>query len=1004
MKKFILLLFALLTVVSVSAQSRSIRGTVVSAADGEPLVGATVVPVGGGSGTATDLDGKFHLTVSNKVSQLTVSYIGMKPVTVPVQDNMTIRLETSDTRLDEVVVTGYGSGKKLGSIVGSVAVIGEQNFENLTTPTFVDALQGQVAGLSIFSSSGDPSSVDNQIRLRGLNSLNAGTTPLFILDGAPVTQTVFTTLNPNDIESITVLKDAASVAIYGSRAANGVIVITSKKGKYGQQARVTIRAKYGWSQLTPDKVDMMNSDQYIEYRDKIGQPVSQGIKDLVNKHGISTNWRDEIFDGSAPTYSLEGAVTGGTERTSYYISLNHLNQEGIIAQSGMRRETMRVSVDSKVTDWFRVGLQTNLGYTKYETNNESGASYSGGGLYPTNPMLFARKALPYDSPYYYTFDDNGNIMWGDRAEYLHYTGMPTPDYIRSGRSVLRNRLTINAALYEAFTPIKGLTLRAQQAVDAYDTRLKNLGFPKETLYTPMGDVYANGGTAGELVTGYNQQSFSRYYSFTYTNTAEYNFNIADVHNVRALVGEESIISQSEGFGVFSEGQSDRRQMLLTQGTSVAISDLSESLVRTVMNSIFAQLSYDYDSKYFFDFTYRRDGSSKFAPGHRWANFFSVGGMWNIKSEKFLQPYTWLDDLKFRISYGTTGNSSIDNYMYYGLIGAGNVYNGQGSLGISQAANSDLTWETVKSFDLGLNFGLFNILDVDVDFYNKQTCDMLLEIPYSYTTGFDGGWGNVGGMRNRGVDVDVKANIINTRDWTWNVRANFNYNKNEITDLYDGLDELPFLNANVIYKVGHDAGSFYCVKYAGVDPRDGQQMWYTKDGNLTKVFNETRDSQILDKSQYSPWSGGFGTDLRWKGLSLRMDFTWAAKKYMINNDLYFITNNNFATSYNQRVEMLNVWTKPGDITDIPAPGQALQSDDRWLEDASFVRLKNLTLQYSLPKAWVKKACLSGVNLHFTGRNLLTFTSFTGYDPEPESNIVAFFYPNTRQYEFGIEVSF
>ena len=212
----------------------------------------------------------------------------MKPVTVPVQDNMTIRLETSDTRLDEVVVTGYGSGKKLGSIVGSVAVIGEQNFENLTTPTFVDALQGQVAGLSIFSSSGDPSSVDNQIRLRGLNSLNAGSTPLFILDGAPVTQTVFTTLNPNDIESITVLKDAASVAIYGSRAANGVIVITSKKGKYGQQARVTIRAKYGWSQLTPDKVDMMNSDQYIEYRDKIGQPVAQSIKDLVSKHGIST--------------------------------------------------------------------------------------------------------------------------------------------------------------------------------------------------------------------------------------------------------------------------------------------------------------------------------------------------------------------------------------------------------------------------------------------------------------------------------------------------------------------------------------------------------------------------------------------------------------------------------------------------------------------------------------------------------------------------------------------
>lgn len=280
----------------------------------------------------------------------------------------------------------------------------------------------------------------------------------------------------------------------------------------------------------------------------------------------------------------------------------------------------------------------------------------------------------------------------------------------------------------------------------------------------------------------------------------------------------------------------------------------------------------------------------------------------------------------------------------------------------------------------------------------------MEIPYSYTTGFDSGWGNIAKMRNRGVDVDLKTKIFATRDWNWNVRVNFNYNKNEITYLYDGLDHLYMADSMTGYEVGKKAGAFYAVPYLGVDPQDGRQLWLDCNGNPTKVFNEERDSRMMNMSLYSPWTGGFGTDVRWKGLTLRLDFTWAAKKYMLNNDLWFITNNKFATDYNQRTCMLNVWTKPGDVTDIPAYGEALEFDTRWIEDASFLRLKNLTLAYSLPTNWVNKAKLSGVNLHFTGRNLLTFTNFTGYDPEPESNLVKFYYPNTRQYEFGIEVNF
>ena len=1002
MKKLFLLLTAIMTISLCGfAQNRTVKGVVVDAESDEPLIGATVMPMGGGTGTATDIDGQFTLSLPSSVKDLQISYVGYTTQKVKVEADMVIKMVNSN-QLKEVVVTGYGSGKKLGSIVGSVSVVGEDALENVPTATFVDALQGQVSGLSIYSDSGDPSSTDNSIRLRGLNSLNAGTTPLFILDGAPVTQTVFTTLNPSDIESVTVLKDAASVAIYGSRAANGVIVITSKKGKYGEQAKVTVRASMGWSQLARDGVDMMNSEQYIKFRDMIGVPVRQEMRDAWELYGISTDWLSETFSGSSPTYSLDAVVQGGGEKLSYYVSLNHYSNDGIIAQSSMRRDALRVNVNSRVNDWFRIGLQSNFGYTKYETNNESDGGYAGAGIYVTNPMVFARKALPMDSPYYWTVND-GRAVFGDRAYYLHFTGIPTPEENARDRSVWKNRVTANVTLSEQINPIKGLTLRAQQNVDAFDARINNINFALTPYTTPMGDFYDYQGRTE----GISQQSFSRYYAFTYTNTAEYSFSFGknNEHSVTALLGEESIIAKSEGFGVYAQGFNDNRTLLLPAAGTINVTDLSQSIGQQSFNSIFFNVAYDYNSKYFIEGTYRRDGSSKFAPGHRWANFWSVGAMWNMKSESFLLPVTWLDDLQFHVSYGTTGNSSISDYAYFGLVSRYSLgYNGQPAIGVSSPENDELSWETVRSFDAGFNFGFLNIFSGEVDVYHKQTVDMLLTIPWSYTTGYGGSLGNIGNMTNTGVDFDLRADIIKNKDWYWALRGNFNYNHNEITKLYDDQDELTFADASLQYKVGHNAGELYSVRYAGVDPRDGQQQWIDKDGNLTKEFNRERDAVLTGKSMYAPWGGGFGTYLRWKCLSLKVDFTWAAQKYMINNDLYFCQNSNFATSFNQTANMLNIWTAPGQVTDIPAAGQTLQFDSRWIENASFVRLKNLTLQYNFPAPLLSKLYLQGLSVHFTGRNLLTFTDYTGYDPEPESNVVAFFYPNTRQYEIGLEVTF
>lgn len=1003
MRKLFLILLSLLACgLTAFAQTATYHGTVLDAETNEPLIGVTVMPVGGGQGIATDLDGKFTLTVPSKVKEVKVSYVGMETVTVPLADNMVVKMKTAGTDLKDLVVIGYGSARKLGSVVGSVSVVGEQTLENSPTATFIDALQGEVPGLNIFSNSGDPSSTNNSVRIRGVSSLNAGTAPLYILDGAPITAAVFTTLNSDDIQNITVLKDAASVAIYGSRAANGVIVITSKKGSYGMKPKLTLRASYGWSQMVEDNVQMMNSAQYLEFRDKIGSPLPVEAKDAVLKYGISTDWRKETFDSHAPTYSINASLSGGGDMMSYYLSLDHYDADGIITQSGMRRETLRVNLNSKLTDWFRVGLQTNLGYTKYETNPEASAS----GIYTTNPMVFARIAFPYDSPNYYTIEENGKPAFGDRAMYLHYSKLTSPDFNTGIRDTHRTNVTANVNLSEQITPIPGLIIKAQQAVDAYDYRLSNKTLPYETFRTPMGDLVGDA-ALGDINTGLSQQRFERFYSWTYTNTAEYTFNLKDLHNFILLAGQESIFERQNGFGAYTEGHNDYRMMLLNQGTAVLMDNLSESIVTRTFNSYFFKADYDFDNRYFLSASLRRDGSSKFAPGHRWSTFYSVGGMWNAKNEKFLEDVAWFNQAQARISYGTTGNSSIGDYRFFGAVGM--YIGGYGPDKITTAttvtnpANHLLTWETVRSFDVGMTLRVFDRFSGEFDFYHKTTKDMLMEIPWSFTTGFGSGWGNIGSMNNTGVDVNILAEIIKGRDWNWNVRANFNYNHNRITELFNGRDSFTVAGTGIRYEVGHAAGEFYNVRYLGVDPADGKQVWLDKNDNPTKVYNEEENSVMTGKSQFAPWTGGFGSTLSWKGLAFQVDFNWAAKKYMTNNDAYFLQNAAQGASQNQTVEMLNVWTKPGDVTIYPNASETIQFDSRLLEDASFLRLKALTLSYALPKDILKKIYLDNVVLHFTGRNLWTVTKFNGYDPEPQTNVFQFAYPNTRQYEFGIEVT-
>lgn len=990
-KRLSLMLLCMVATIAAWAQT-VITGTVVSAADGEPLIGASVKVKGEKTAAVTDMNGKFKInTQAGKT--LVFSYIAMETMERPAKNGMLVKMQTAEEMMDELVVTGYGSAKKLGSLVGSVVTVDNKKMEKAVTPNFTDALAGQVSGLSVLTSSGDPSK-SASIRLRGINSINSSSTPLFILDGAPISSTMFNTLNPSDIQNITVLKDAASTAIYGSRAANGVIVITSKKGKLNEKANLVVKGQYGFSTPVSDGLQMMNSQQYIQFRDMIGQPVSQSVKDLVNNYGISTNWRDEVLSNNAPTYTVDAALTGGSENINYYLSFNHHSQEGLIEQSKMHREALRANVEARLNRWFKAGVQANLGTNSYQQNNEAEAS----DLYTSNPMIFSRLALPYDAPKYYSFDEEGNIIWGNRADVLKYSGLQHPSFVNENRSYKKNNLTLMLNAFEQLNPIEGLTIRAQQAMDGYDYTTDNRYIPYEAFTTPMG-------TSVPASEGYVSNSFQRYASYTFTHTIEYRKKVKG-HNFSALLGQESIFSRSRSFGVFTEGQTDPRQLRLTDGTSIAIGNLSDSRAEESFNSFFATLAYDFDGKYFLDASYRADGSSKFAPGHRWGHFYSVGGMWDLKKENFLKDVDWLDVLQARATYGLVGNSTgAGSYDYYGLFGTGSMYNGQSSMGISNPSNSTLTWEKVGSFNAGVSFGFLDRVVLNVDAYRRKTTDMLMEIPFSYTTGFGGGMGNIGAMVNKGFDADVNVKILKGNDFDWTFKANVNYNKNEITELFAGRDEYIIANTGLKLEVGKPYGEFYMVEFAGVDPRDGKPMWYDKDGNLTKVYNEERDSKFTGKQRFAPWSGGFGTSFSWKGLSITADFAWQAGKYMTNNDNYFLKNANQGTSFNQSVDMLNIWTKPGDITDIPKYGEQVQFDTHLLEDASFLRMKNLIVQYSFPEKWMKATKgIQNAKVFFVGRNLFTATKFSGYDPEPDINLVKFNYPNTRQFVFGMELTF
>lgn len=995
-RKLSLLIVCLLAGIQLAtAQTSKVTGVVISEEDDLPVVGASVLIVGTHTGTVTDANGNFVLTdLPPTAKKIRISFIGLTTYEGEIKPTMTVIMKSDSQLMDEVVIVGYGTGKKLGSVVGSVSTVSNKALEAKPTMNFADALQGQVAGMQVFTSSGEPTA-SSSMRVRGYTSLNAGTAPLYILDGAPVSSDVFTSLNPNDIENVTVLKDASSTSIYGARAANGVVYITTKKGKTSEKANITIRGQYGISQLPDFKKDMMNAQEFIQFKLMCDPSLAtntqfQADKARIEKYGLSMDWADYVLRDNTPTYSVDANISGASGSTNYYVSAGHFDQEGTSYQSGMTRENFRVNLNTKLNNWLKFGVNSAISYQDYATT--LGIRDNNEGAWVNSPLILARTGRPIDFPYEIIENEDGSWSRGDDLLLLPGTGYTNPMKIFQNSSIKNERILGNLNTYVEITPLKGLTLKAAQAFEGYIYKYRGVNYPWE-------DNEFNGDVA---------EQFQRGSNWTFTNTAEYKHTFRGKHFMTLLAGQESIMHNSDGFSASGRGIEDKRLTQLS-AVSSATARVNGARSQYVFNSYFFRGEYNYDEKYYFDASYRRDGSSRFSKDHRWASFYSVGAMYNIKNEAFLSELEWLNDLRLKVSYGTTGNSEIGNYASLGMVAGGSSYNYNNQSGwvIGTVGNSDLTWETLKNFSAGVSTRVFDRLDFSVEYYQKKTVDMLMNVPFSMTTGHTTGMGNVGTLLNTGVDLNMNLEVLNTSAFRWNVYANFNYNKTKIQSLFNGLDELAFPQYGLKYQVGHDPNEYFSVLCAGVDPRDGEMMYYDLNGNKTKTFSMDH-MQFTGKKMFAPCSGGFGTSLSWKGISMMVDFSWIGERYLINNDRFFTENPTNSNMVNMNKNMLHIWQKPGDITNVPRYGVASENllrTNYFLENAAFVRLKNVTLSYDLPKKILKKTkIIEGVRVFTTGRNLLTFTPFTGIDPEVDSNLSLGDYPNSRQYTLGLEVKF
>ncbi len=990
---FTLALCLLVSIGIATAQTIRVSGSVKEAATGDPIPGATVMVEGSRTGTSTDIDGKYTINVPSQ-GKLVVSVIGFVTETVAVNGKTThdFFLNEDKNVLDEAIAVGYGSAKKVSSIVGSVTTVKADVVKNSPSSSALDALQGQVAGLSVLSYSGVAGDNAVSMTLHGVGSLGSSSTPLYVIDGIPSSSRAIMAMNPNDIESISVLKDASATSIYGSRAANGVVYVSTKNGAYNEKASVTVRSQYGISTLADLTLykSMMSGDELVDFWLRTGIHTPEYIqKNYYDKgYTYNTKWYKEYMNLNTPQTQNDITIEGGGKKVSYMFSGSQYHQEGFTPGNYYDRYTVRSNVQAHPMDWLKFGSNMSFSLDETQQNPNWGSAangmsnYTSGGLsYLINPLYPAT-----------TVDGKGE--WYDKRN------TSTPEYYMKYHTDEYDRYGVNGNVFVQIEPFRNFKIVSRAGVDGY-IKLNNWQTSPTYTQAHSGTPYAGKSTALE-------------YSATITNTAEYSFTVADDHHVSVLAGQEGVENYYNYYYAQSQKQTDARQMQLQHGVQSTYA-MSESDSESRFLSYFGHLDYDFAHKYYFDVTVRRDGVSRFGANKRWANFWSVGAKWNIKKEEFLKSVRAIDALDFKVSYGTQGNAAIGDYPSLGLISNSGSYNEVSQRYVSQPANADLSWEQQALFTVALSGRVFNRVDFDVQYYIRKTSNMLMDVPQPYTTGFTEVTQNVGSMQNTGVDITLGVDILRGRDYFLRFNTTFNYNNQKITELFDGRERWEIANTGVCYVVGNPVMFYYPI-YAGVDRETGAPTWYkagddpdvtTKD-EITTVFDEDALTQNTGKKRYAPVSGGFGLSGAWKNLSFQADFSYVLGKYLISNDGYFYANPvNFSTM-NTNKSVSDYWTPENKDAEWPdwSQGYTMNFDTHLLENASFLRLKNLQVGYNLPKKWLNwtNNVLKGVKITFTGRNLLTFTKYSGIDPEINSNLSYGVAGNSKQYLGGLELTF
>ncbi|MGQ1945296.1 SusC/RagA family TonB-linked outer membrane protein [Ornithobacterium rhinotracheale] len=965
-------------------QQKPITGRVVDS-EGIPVQDAYVYVDGSDVGVYADENGNFTIQAAPG-DTLKIEFIGLDPQTVVVGDksnyNVKLKKGAGSVDLDDLVVVGYGAARDVASVASNVAVVSGESIAKRPSANALDALQGQVAGLQIYTSSGEPSA-NSSIRLHGIGSISAGNSPLFIVDGMQVGSDVLSSLNDADIENISVLKDASATSIYGSRAANGVIYITTKRGKSGTGV-FTVDVQQGFSNLANTKFfdGLMNADELAKFWVETGFKTQKEMDEFRKKYPYDTQWRKVYYKENAPMIKVATSFSGGADKTRYYISGSYLDQDGIAYRSGMKRYTLRTNLDSKLNHWMNIGMNVGMMYGKYNSNGWGGNS--------TNRGLFFL-AQPFYSPV-----DKDGVPYKRIPGWNRYS----PQYLAESFPSDYRNAEINPTGFVEIKPFKNLTLRSQGGI---------------YLTVSKGESHRMPSYLGSLNDGTSSARTSNSVRKSITNTAEYTFKVANDHKFNVLAGQEYTDYVSESLSGSAGGFTNDNLILLGQGTKNK--DVGQGKSEYAYSSIFGRLEYDFNKKYFFNASIRRDGSSRFGADNRFANFWSTGVMWKVKKEGFLADVEWLSDLTFKASIGTSGNSDLGNYESLALVGS-TQYDGQPGYRLSNPGNPSLAWEKQTLTTLTASMGLFDRVNLELSVYDRKTSNLLYDVPIPYTTGFSEYLANVGTMQNQGIDVKFDAKIARTKDFFLNSYVNFNYNKDKITELFQGRQYWIIPNTGVGYAVGESIAFLYPI-FKGVNPKTGLPEWYQPNPNPSDIMNTRKDDNAIttkfDKSleqntgikRYTPITGGFGFSSGYKGFSLQADFSYALGKHLINNDRFFAENPSTFEGFNQSNVVTDYWKQPGDNTRFPMYGvQFTQFDSRLIENASFLRLKNITLSYTLPKKQLldQVKFIENVKVYAIARNLWTLTNYSGPDPEIDTNLTLGSYPNTKQFVFGVEFKF